>query len=107
LLRAHAPDALEKIPAIVAGLAEDEEEASYKGLCRLHTDTDATQPLDFQSFRRGLVTALADAEIVVHKQLAITGHTHLTTQQKHYMQKRRVRVRQRRCRVELSRKARR
>lgn len=63
-----------------------------KALCRLQTDTDETRCLDFQSFRRALVTALADAKVSEADQLAITGHTQVTTQQRHYMGKRRVKV---------------
>lgn len=63
-----------------------------KALCRLQTDTDESRRLDFQSFRRGLVTALADAGVNAQTSLAITGHTQLSTQLKHYMGKRRVKV---------------
>ncbi len=62
------------------------------GLCFLQTDTDETRRLDFQSFRRDLVTALADAKVPLLDQLAITGHTQVSTQLKHYMKKRRVKV---------------
>jgi hypothetical protein len=48
LLRAHAPDALEKIPAIVARLAEDDEEAISQAMnsCRrmIKAFADALQP---------------------------------------------------------------
>lgn len=67
-------------------------EAPDKALCRLQTDTDETRRLDFHSLRRGLVTALADAGVSELDQLATTGHTQLTTQLKHYMGKRRVKV---------------
>jgi hypothetical protein len=63
-----------------------------KRLCRFQTDTDETLRLDFQSFRRALVTALADAEVSGVDQLAITGHTQISTQQKHYLKKRTVGV---------------
>lgn len=61
-------------------------------LCRFQTDTEETRRLDFQSFRRALVTAVADAQVPAATQLAITGHTQLSTQMKHYLQKRRVQV---------------
>lgn len=60
--------------------------------CRLQTDTDFTRRLDFQSFRRALVTAVADEQVPTATQLAITGHTQLSTQMKHYLGKRTVRV---------------
>jgi hypothetical protein len=63
-----------------------------KRFCRLQTDTETTRRLDFHSLRRGLVTALADAKTELVDQLAITGHTQLSTQLKHYMGKRRVKV---------------
>lgn len=66
--------------------------APKKELCRLQTDTDETRRLDFHSLRRALVTALADAGVSEADQLATTGHTQLTTQLKHYMGKRRVKV---------------
>lgn len=71
---------------------EFDPKAPKKELCRLQTDTDETLRLDFHSLRGGLVTALADAGVSEADQLAITGHTQLTTQQRHYMGKRRVKV---------------
>lgn len=62
------------------------------GLCRFQTDTDETKRLDFQSLRRALSTAVAQAQVPDATQLAITGHTQLSTQQKHYLQQRTVRV---------------
>lgn len=66
--------------------------APDKAFCRLQTDTDTTRRLDFQSFRRSLVTALADAQVSEMDQLAVTGHTQVTTQLRHYMGQRRVKV---------------
>lgn len=66
--------------------------APDKALCRLQTDTEETRRLDFQSFRRALVTAVADAQVPLPTQLAITGHTQLQTQQRFYLQKRLVQV---------------
>lgn len=66
--------------------------APDKRLCRFQTDTDETRRLDFYGLRGALVTALADAGVETATQLAITGHTQLTTQLQHYMGRRRVRV---------------
>lgn len=66
--------------------------APKKELCRLQTDTDETRRLDFHSFRGALVTALASAGVELVDQLGITGHTQLTTQLRHYMEQRRVKV---------------
>lgn len=66
--------------------------APSKELCRLQSDTDETRRLDFHSFRGSLVTALASAGVELVDQLGITGHTQLTTQLRHYMEQRRVKV---------------
>jgi site-specific recombinase XerC len=63
-----------------------------KALCGFQTDTDETRRLDFHSFRGSLVTALASAGVELVDQLGITGHTQLTTQLRHYMEQRRVKV---------------
>lgn len=63
-----------------------------KQLCALQTDTDQTRRLDFQSLRRDLVTALAAANVSEVTQLAVTGHTQLSTQQRHYLGRRVVAV---------------
>lgn len=62
------------------------------GLCFLQTDTDSTRRLDFKGLRASLVTAMADAKVDTATSLAVTGHTQLSTQLRHYMGKRRVRV---------------
>jgi hypothetical protein len=63
-----------------------------KALCALQSDTDETRRLDFQSLRRDLVTALADAGVSEVTQLAVTGHTQASTQQRHYLSRRVVAV---------------
>lgn len=80
---------------LVGGVATTkafDPERPDRSLCRFQTDTDETLRLDFQSLRRALVTAVADAEVPDATQLAITGHTQASTQRKHYMQQRTVRV---------------
>jgi hypothetical protein len=60
--------------------------------CAFQTDTDETRALGFHTIRGELATALADAGVNTHTALAITGHTQATTQSRHYMRKRTVKV---------------
>jgi integrase len=60
--------------------------------CAFQTDTDETRKLGFHTLRAELATALADAGVNIHTSLAITGHTQVTTQSRHYMRKRTVKV---------------
>jgi hypothetical protein len=63
-----------------------------KSKCRLQTDTETTRRLDFQTVRADLVTAVSETDTKTQTMLDITGHTQVTTQMKHYMKKRHVRV---------------
>lgn len=60
--------------------------------CAFQTDTKETKRLGFHGLRAELATALADAGVNQQTALAITGHTQATTQSKHYMRGRRVKV---------------
>lgn len=67
-------------------------EAPDPSKCLLQTDTARTRRLTFQEVRMELATALADEGVPTVTQLAVTGHTQLSTVMKHYLKKRTVRV---------------
>ncbi|HEY3493345.1 MAG TPA: hypothetical protein VGK73_01610 [Polyangiaceae bacterium] len=50
-----------------------------RNFCALQVDTDETRAVDFHSFRRAYVTALADAGASMQDALDLTGHTVATT----------------------------
>lgn len=63
-----------------------------KKFCAFQTDTKTTRRLTYQSVRMNLVTALGQAKTNEQTALAITGHTQMTTQLRHYMGRRVVEV---------------
>lgn len=58
--------------------------------CAFQTDTPETKRLDFMSLRRDYVTAVAGSGVSTQEALALSGHTQLTTQMRHYMKERQV-----------------
>lgn len=60
--------------------------------CAFQTDGETTRRLDFMSLRRDYVTAVADSGVNEQTALALSGHTQITTQMRHYMKERKVRT---------------
>lgn len=60
--------------------------------CALQTDSDESRRLDFKSLRADFTSAVSEATDNPQLQLALSGHTQLSTQTRHYMTGKRVRV---------------
>lgn len=78
-----------KIYSPLDGFDPEKPDPAY---CAFQTNTKTTKRLGFHGLRGELATALADAGVNTLTSLAITGHTQATTQSKHYMRERRVKV---------------